>query len=89
MVTEYMVEGYKTPYKGIIRARAAAYRLVSKKNGPSEVRVLEKIAPYVYSEIALVRNHPKYKGEKAVWYYDHAANKYALLDSRGLVNWYH
>ena len=80
-MTEYMVEGYKTPYKSIVKARAAAYRLYMKKKGRKDIRILEKIAPNVYSEIAEVSRHP---GNSIMGgYYCVDKNKWATLDKNG------
>ena len=85
-MAEYMVEGYKTPYKSIVKARAAAYRLYVQKKGRKDIRILEKIAPNVYSEEFVVIKHPQIVGEVGI--YCHETNKVARLDSDGLVyNW--
>lgn len=75
-MAEFMVEGYKTPYKSITKARMAAYRLFQQKKGRKDIKILEKIAPHVYSEIAEVSAHPNKVGatgyyctEKGIWMY--------------------
>lgn len=80
-MSEYMVEGYKTPYKSIVKARAAAYRLFQQKKGRKDIKILEKIAPHVYSEIAEVSRHPK--NLIMVGYYCVDKNKWVYLDKNG------
>lgn len=80
-MAEYMVEGYKTPYKSIVKARAAAYRLYVQKKGRKDIRILEKIAPNVYSEIAEVSKHPR--NPIMVGYYSVDKNKWETLDKNG------
>ena len=82
-MAEYMVEGYKTPYKSIVKARAAAYRLYMQKKGRKDIRILEKIAPNVYSEVFVVIKYPQIVGKVGIYSYE--TNEVARLDSDGLV----
>ena len=82
-MAEYLVEGYKTPYKSIVKARAAAWRMYQqKKSGRgAEVKILMKIAPHVYSEIATVTTHPVLVG--ATGYYCTDLGKWMCVSMNG------
>lgn len=90
-MAEYMVEGYKTPYKSIVKARAAAWRMYQQKKYKGtrygrpnvEVKIFEKIAPRVYSEYLVITDHPWIVG--AVGAISYEMGEVARLDSQGLV----
>ena len=93
MAETYIVEGYKTPYTSIVKARAAAWRMYNKKANVGKfgtrdvkVRIFKKIAPTVFSEYLVVTDHPWIVG--AAGAISNETGEVARLDSKGLVyNW--
>ena len=88
MADTFYVEGYKTIYKSIVKARAAAYRMFQKEKNTVkfgkrgvQVKIFEKIAPNVFSEIGYLADSKWVIG--AVGMYTPEDVEMILVDSKG------
>ena len=84
-MAEYLVEGIKTPYENVAKARAAAYRLVNEKP-KKDVKIFKKIAPNTYSEMGYVQSMRQFKdGSDRVWFFSYDKNRWIQVYKNGTI----